>query len=335
MPPPAERLTLPRSRRRDARRVQPRAGQKGNLGAKGGRSGGPSRLRHTLLSQLTGWAFVLPASALVVGLSIFPATWAFFISRQETDLIAPATNVGWNNYEQMLNDPGVADAVRHTLFFAALFVPTSVIAGLLLSVALNRPLRFQWFYRTCIFVPFVASAAATGILANFVFDPNFGVANNVLRVLGIPQQGFLEDATQAMVVLVVISLWGSIGFNVVIYLAALQDVSQDVVEAAIVDGAGPWQVFRYVIVPELRPVTVFITIWQTIIALQLFDIVYTTTKGQPLDSTVTIVYYLYREAFELFRYGYASAIAYGVFTVTMAITAFMIWYAKRAKVEAF
>jgi multiple sugar transport system permease protein len=297
--------------------------------------GGPSRVRRTLLNQLTGWAFVIPASAIVVGLSIFPAVWAFFISRQKTDLIAPATNVGWDNYQLMLDDPGVADAVRHTLFFAVLFVPTSVIAGILLAVALNRPLRFQWFYRTCIFVPFVASAAATGILANFVFDPNYGVANNLLRVLGVPQQGFLEDTTQAMVVLVVISLWGAIGFNVVIYLAALQDVSQDVVEAAIVDGAGPWQVFRHVTLPELRPVTVFTTIWQTITALQLFDLVYTTTKGQPLDSTVTIVYYLYREAFEVFKYGYASAIAYGVFTVTMVITIFMIWYARRAKVEAF
>jgi multiple sugar transport system permease protein len=292
-------------------------------------------LRRTLSNHLTGWAFVIPASVVVIGLSIFPAGWAFFISRQETDLIAPATDVGWDNYQLMLDDPGVADAVRHTLFFAALYVPISVIAGALLAVALNRPLRFQWLYRTCIFVPFVASAAATGILANFVFDPNYGVANNVLRVLGLPQQGFLEDQTQAMVVLVVISLWGSIGFNVVIYLAALQDVSTDVVEAAIVDGARPWQVFRHVTVPELRPVTVFTTIWQTITALQLFDIVYTTTKGQPLDSTVTIVYYLYRQAFELFKYGYASAIAYGVFAVTMLITIAMILYARRAKFEAF
>ena len=115
-------------------------------------------------------------------------------------------------------------------------------------------------------MPFVASAAATGILANFVFDPDFGLANNALAVLGLPQQGFLPTPHQAMLVLVVISLWGSIGFNVVVYLAALQDVSHDIVEAAIVDGASGWQVFRYVIVPELRPVTVFIAVWQTITA---------------------------------------------------------------------
>jgi multiple sugar transport system permease protein len=285
--------------------------------------------------QLTGWGFVLPASIIVVGLAVFPAGWAFLISRQKTDLISPSQPAGWDNYQRILDDPGVLEAAQHTLLFSVLFVPISIVAGILLAVALNRPLRFQWFYRTCIFVPFVASAAATGILANFVFDPNFGVANNMLRVFGLPKQGFLEDQTQAMLVLVIISLWGSIGFNVVIYLAALQNVPGDVVEAAVVDGARPFQVFRYVTLPELRPVTVFTAVWQTITALQLFDIVYTTTKGQPVDSTVTIVYYLYRQAFELFRAGYGSAIAYCVFAVTMLITMFMVWYSRRSGVEAF
>jgi multiple sugar transport system permease protein len=271
----------------------------------------------------------------VIGLAFFPAGWAFVISRQKTNLFSPPRDVGWANYQLMLEDPGVRSAVWHTSFFAALFVPISIAGGLLLAVALNRELRFQWFYRTCIFVPFVASAAATGILANFVFDPDFGVANNVLRNLGLPEQGFLTDTTQAMVVIVIISLWGSIGFNVVIYLAALQDLSQDTIDAARVDGAGPARVFWHVVVPELRPVTVFTTIWQIITALQLFDLVYTTTKGQPLDSTVTIVYYLYRQAFELFRYGYGSALAYGVFALTMVLTLIMILYSRRAKVEAF
>lgn len=278
---------------------------------------------------------MLPATALIIGLAIFPAGWAFLISRQKTNLISPPVNVGWANYQLMLEDPGIRSAVAHTTFFAALFVPISIVGGLVLAVALNREIRFQWFYRTCIFVPFVASAAATGILANFVFDPDFGVANNLLRKAGLPEQGFLTDPTQAMVVLVVISLWGSIGFNVVIYLAALQDISQDTMDAARVDGASPFRVFWHVVMPELRPVTVFTTIWQMITALQLFDLVYTTTKGQPLDSTVTIVFYLYRQAFELFRYGYGSAIAYGVFALTMLLTLIMVMYSRRAKVSAF
>jgi multiple sugar transport system permease protein len=293
------------------------------------------RPRRTWREHLTGWSFVLPASAIVIGLSVFPAGWAFVISRQKADLISPPQSVGWDNYRLILDDPHALDAARHTLFFAALFVPTSIIAGILLAVALNRPLRFQWFYRTCIFVPFVASAAATGILANFVFDPNYGLADNFLRVLGLPKQGFLEDPHQAMIVLVLISLWGEIGFNVVIYLAALQSIPDDIVEAAIVDGAGPTSVFRYVTLPELAPVTVFVAIWQTITALQLFDIVYTTTKGQPGDATVTIVFYLYRQAFQLFHAGYGSALAYCVFAVTMVFTGLLVWYARRTGTEAF
>ena len=162
-------------------------------------------------------------------------------------------------------------------------MPASILLGILLAVALNRKIRFIGFYRTCIFVPFVASAAATGILANFVFNPEFGLVNNLLRVLGLPQQGFLEDPDQAMVVIVVMSLWEQLGFTVVVYLAALQDVPKDLVEAA---GRRrlPLQVFRHVTMPQLAPVTVFVAIWQTITALQLFDLVYTTTRGGPLDA---------------------------------------------------
>ena len=293
------------------------------------------RSRRSWREQLTGWSFVLPASVVVIGLSVFQAGWAFVISRQKADLISPPQPVGWDNYRLILDDPHALEAARHTLLFAALFVPTSIIAGILLAVALNRPLRFQWFYRTCIFVPFVASAAATGILANFVFDPTYGLADNFLRVHGQPRQGILEDPNQALAVLVVIALWGEIGFNVVIYLAALQNIPGDVVEAAIVDGAGPVSVFRFVTLPELAPVTVFTTIWQTITALQLFDIVYTTTKGQPGDATVTIVYYLYRQAFELFHAGYGSALAYCVFAITMLFTGMLVRYARRSGTEAF
>ena len=283
----------------------------------------------------TGWAFIAPATLVVIGLSIFPAVWAFFISRKKWNGISPAKPVGWANYQAMAQDTGLRDAVGHTLFFTAIFVPVSIAIGILLAIALNQKIRFIWFYRTAIFIPFVASAAATGILANFVFNPQFGVANSILRTLGIPEQEFLEDPTQALLVICLISLWGSIGFTVVIYLAALQDISQDVVEAAVVDGANARQVFRYVTLPELAPVTVFTAVWQTITALQLFDLVFTTTRGGPLGATQTVVYYIYAQAFQFTRYGYGSAIAYGLFAVTLLITIGMVVYARHAKVEAF
>jgi multiple sugar transport system permease protein len=302
-------------------------------------SGEPSqrarRWRRSAGRAATGWAFVGPGTALVIGLSIFPAVWAFLISRTRWNGIAPARDIGWTNYRRMAEDPELWDAVRHTFLLTALFVPSSIVLGLLIAIALSQPIRLITFYRTCIFVPFVASAAATGILASYVFNPQFGSANEVLRLVGLPAQQFLENPHQVLVVLCVIALWGEVGFTTVVYLAALQDIPKELVEAARVDGATRAQVFRHVTVPELRPVTVFTGVWQTITVLQLFDLVFTTTRGGPLDASQTIVYYVYELAFQTQRYGYGSAVAYGLFAITMLLTVGMLLYSRRAKVEAF
>jgi multiple sugar transport system permease protein len=210
-----------------------------------------------------------------------------------------------------------------------------VLLGLFLAVALNRDIALIGLYRTAIFVPFVASAAATGILSTYLFSPQYGLANNVLRLVGIPAQDWLEDANQAMLVIAIMSLWGQAAFTTVIYLAALQDIPNELLEAARIDGANRWQTFWRVVWPELGPVTVFVTIWQTIGALQLFDLVYTTTRGGPYDSTKTIVYYLWDKAFHALDFGTGSAAAYVLFAVTLLITIGMALYARRRNLEAF
>ncbi|MBU2670413.1 sugar ABC transporter permease [Actinoplanes bogorensis] len=284
---------------------------------------------------LTGWAFAGPATVLVVGLSLFPAVWAFFISRARWNGISPGVPVGWANYERLVSDPDMLAAARHTLLLTVLFVPSSIVLGIVVAIALNQRIRLIGFYRTCIFVPYVASAAATGILAGFVFNPQFGAANDVLRHLGIPQQQFLESPTQALYVICVIALWGEVGFTTVIYLAALQDIPRELVEAATMDGASRWRVFRHVTLPELRPVTVFAAVWQTITAVQLFDLIYTTTRGGPLNSTQTVVYYIYELAFQTQRLGYGAAAAYLLFAVTLLLTLGIIWYSRRRGSEVF
>jgi multiple sugar transport system permease protein len=293
------------------------------------------RRGRALRRNLTGWAFAGPASLLVVGLSLFPAVWAFFISRTKWNGIAPATDVGWRNYQRIAQDPDMAAAAQHTLVLTALFVPASILLGILIAIALNQRIRLIGFYRTCIFVPYVASAAATGILASFVFNPQFGAANEALRRLGLPAQQFLENPVQALLVVCVIALWGEVGFCAVIYLAALQDIPRELVEAARVDGASPWKVFIHVTLPQLRPVTVFTAVWQTITAMQLFDLIYTTTRGGPMNSTQTVVYYVYELAFQTQRLGYGAAVAYLLFAVTMLLTVTVIWYSRRRGSEAF
>lgn len=294
-----------------------------------------SRRFRRWVETLQGWAFVGPATVIVLGLSIFPAAWSLVLSLQKWDGFSDPTMIGPANYSRLVTDDQFWDAVRHTLFYTVLFVPTSALMGLFLAVALNRKIRLIGFYRTAIFVPFVASAASTGILATYLFSPQFGLANDVLRRLGLPQQGWLEDPSQAMVVIAIMSLWGQAAFTTVIYLAALQDVPAELTEAAKIDGANPWQTFWRIVWPHLSPVTVFVVVWQTIGAIQLFDLVYTTTRGGPLDATKTIVYFLWERAFRTLEFGYGSAAAYVLFAVTLLITIGIVVYSRRRNLEAF
>jgi len=291
--------------------------------------------RRRGLSTLTGWAFVAPAMVIILGLSIFPAAWAFLLSLQKWNGFAPPKFVGGANYTRLMSDEEFWAAVSHTGLYVVLFVPASVLLGLFLAVALNRDIPLIGLYRTAIFVPFVASAAATGILSTYLFSPQYGLANNVLRSIGLPAQGWLEDPSQAMLVIAIMSLWGQAAFTTVIYLAALQDIPNELLEAARIDGANRWQTFWRVVWPELGPVTVLVTIWQVIGALQLFDLVYTTTRGGPLDATKTIVYYLWEKAFKALDFGTGSAAAYILFAVTLLITVGMVLYARRRNMEAF
>jgi len=293
------------------------------------------RSRPRRAETLQGWSFVLPATAIVVGLSLFPAAWALLLSMQKWNGFTEPTFIGLDNYRAMGEDADLVSAIGHTVLYTALFVPSSVLLGLLLAVVLNRRVLFVGVYRTAIFLPFVVSAAATGILASYLFNPQYGLVNAVLRTMHLPQQGWLEDPHQAMVVIAIMSLWGQAAFTTVLFLAALQDVPVELVEAARIDGANRWQAFWHITFPQLAPVTVFATIWQTIGAVQLFDLVYTTTRGGPLRSTETVVYHLWTSAFRELQLGYASAVAYGLFGATFLISLGVVLYARRSGTSAF
>lgn len=284
---------------------------------------------------LSGWAFVAPASLLVLGLSIFPAGWSVLLGLQSWNGFTDPVFVGGENFAQIFTDPDFLNAIAHTGVYTALFVPMSVLAGLFLAVALNRRIRLIGFYRTAIFVPFVASAAATGILSTYLFDPEYGLVNNLLRALSLPTPGWLRDPNQAMLVIALMSLWGQAAFTTVIYLAALQDVPVELVEAARLDGANRWQTFWRVIWPHLSPVTVFTVVWQVIQAIQLFDLVYVSTRGGPLDATTTVVYYVWEKAFRQQQFGSGSAAALVLFAITLLATIGVVVYARRRGMEAF
>jgi multiple sugar transport system permease protein len=267
----------------------------------------------------TGWAFVSPSVVIILGLSVVPVVWSLLLSFQVNDLVSPSEWVGLANYKALIADPTFGAAVKHTLIYTVLYVPLSVVGGLAIAIALDRKIKFIGLYRTLVFVPFVVSAAAQGVLFSFVLDPEFGVANSLLHKVGLPTQGFFSDPGQALPLLVVISLWSGTGFCVIVYLAGLQGVSAELVEAARIDGAGRFGVLRHVILPALSPVTVFLLLFQTIGALQLFDLVFVTTKGGPLGSTTVIVYFIWEKAFKSFTAGYSAAAAYALAVALLVV----------------
>ncbi|WP_344234871.1 sugar ABC transporter permease [Kribbella hippodromi] len=278
----------------------------------------------------TGWAFVSPSVVIILGLSVVPVLWSLLLSFQVNDLVSPSEWVGLANYKALLKDPAFGSAVTHTLIYTALYVPLSVIAGLGIAIALDRKIALIGLYRTLVFVPFVVSAAAQGVLFSFVLDPEFGVANSLLHKVGLPAQGFFSDPGQALYLLVAISLWSGTGFCVIVYLAGLQGVSSELVEAARIDGADRWGVLRHVTLPALTPVTIFLLLFQTINALQVFDLVFVTTKGGPLGSTTVIVYFIWEKAFKTFTAGYSAAAAYTLAVALLVIGAALRIYRRRA-----
>lgn len=296
-----------------------------------GRASASPRARR---EALTAWGFVGPAVIVILGLSVVPVVWSLLLSFRADDLVTPGRWVGLDNYRALSKDPGFENAVENTLVYVGAYVPLSTAGGLALALVLNRRIRFVGVYRTLVFVPFVLSATAQGVLFSFVFDRQFGAANALLHHIGVSPQGFLADPGQALYVLLSISLWSGVGFCVVVYLAALQDVPAELVEAARIDGAGRAQILRYVTLPALGPVTVFLVLWQFITAVQVFDLVYVTTKGGPLGSTTVIVYFVWEQAFRMFTAGYGAAAAY-VLAVALLVAggAARLWFARGERGE--
>jgi multiple sugar transport system permease protein len=280
--------------------------------------------------QFTGWAFVTPGVAIILLFSAAPIVWSAVMSFQKSNLLTPSSPfVGLKNYRQMVHDPIVGQAIAHTLIYTALFVPGTMIVGLFLAVAMNRKIRFISLYRTVAYATMAISTISEAIVFIWLFDPSYGVVNYFLNLIGVPSQPWLNSPSQALFVIVIMTIWGWTGFAVVIYLAALQGVPSTLIEAAAIDGATPWRTFRRVTLPLLSPASLFLAVWLTINAMQLFDEVYLSTSGGPLNATTVLVYYLYQQAFVNFNFGYASAIAYFLFVVILVVTAIQFRVGRR------
>jgi multiple sugar transport system permease protein len=285
--------------------------------------------RRRLADNFAGWGFAGPSIVLILGLSFIPMAWAFLLSLTNSNLVTGGHFIGLDNYHALLKDPLLAKAFKNTVIFTLLYLPIGLAGGLAVAMMLNQKIRFIGFYRTCFLVPFIAASAAEGLLMGFIFDPDFGIVNSAFARLGIPRQRFLESPHEALLVLAVVYFWTQFGFNVVIYMAALQDVPKEVLEAAEIDGASGWSKFRHIVLPTVRPVTFFLMVWGVIETFQFFDLVFTTTKGGPLNATLTLVLYVWKLAFTFFTAGYGAAVAYVLFFSSLAVIIVGLVYGRR------
>jgi multiple sugar transport system permease protein len=243
------------------------------------------------------------------------------IATTDWDLIASPRFVGRANFQRaVLVDPAVWTALRVTTTYAVVSVPLQLGFGLALALLLNARVRGQSIYRTIYYLPAVLSGVAVALLWRWIFAGDFGLLNAGLALVGIDGPGWLTDRAWALPALMLMSLW-SVGAGMVVYLAGLQGIPTDLSEAALVDGAGAWARLRHITVPVMTPVLFFQLVIGLIRALQVFTEAYVMTKGGPGDATLFFMLYLYRNAFESFRMGYAAALAWILFLYILLLTA--------------
>ncbi len=274
--------------------------------------------------MIWGYVFIAIPIVWLLVFSVGPILFSGWVSLHRWDMITPVAEMpftGLENYEYILTRDNVfPKALGNTFLYAIGGVTANVVLGLAFALLLNTKIRGRTLWRVLYFLPVITAPIALGVIFAFIFNRNYGVVNSLLVMLNLPRQGFLNDPNQAMLVLIAISIYQYVGYYIVIYLAGLQDIPQDYYDAARVDGASSWQEFRFITLPLLRPVVLFVVVTNSIGALQVFDLVFATTGGAPANSTMTVVLYMYDTAFKFSRMGRASAMAFVLFAIILVIT---------------
>ena len=266
--------------------------------------------------KFAGWLFVLPAVAGILIFIIIPVICSFGLSFAKWDLINPIEFAGLENYRVIFTEPLFFKILVNTVVFAISTSIFGVIIPLILACILNSKIRGAEFFKTAYFLPFITPMIVIGIVWEWIFDPNIGLLANVLNL----HINWLYDTTFAMPALIIVTVWKLIGYNMIIFLSSLSGISNSMFEAAKIDGADLFQTFCYVTVPLMAPSIFFVVIITAVSSFQVFDLIYLMTQGGPLDSTNVIVYAIYKNAFEYFNAGKASAIAYVLFFIILVLT---------------
>jgi multiple sugar transport system permease protein len=238
------------------------------------------------------------------------------------------TFIGFDNYIRMLESDEFWQVLKNTAIYTFGTIPLNMGVSLIIAYALNKKLAGKKFLRTAFFAPVVISPVAAAVIWRWLYDPNFGLVNYSIGIIGIDPINWLNDPTAAMFALIIMGVWKTFGINMVLFSAGLSGIPENYYEAAEIDGAGGWSKFWNITVPMLAPTTFFILIMSMISSFQVFDLVYVLTSGGPLGSTKVMVFYIYEYAFKFFEMGYASAASYILFAILFALTMIQVKYMK-------
>jgi multiple sugar transport system permease protein len=290
--------------------------------------------------SMAAWWFVAPALIVIGVFFVLPVLAALVVSFTDFDIYALADIgnlrfIGLRNYVRLLETPTFWHALGNTLYFVVVGVPLSIGASLGAALLLNSPLaRAKSFFRTALFTPVVTTLVAVAVIWRYLLGTRYGLINYTLGRLGIAPVDWLGDPHWAMPAIILFAVWKSFGYNMVILLAGLQSIPQELYEAARMDGASRVQQFRYITLPSLAPILLMVSILTIAGHFQLFAEPYVMTQGGPLQSTVSVLYFMYEEGFKWWNLGSASAVAFLLFLFIFAVTVVQLWLAPRRAVVA-
>lgn len=284
---------------------------------------------------LAAWVFVAPALIVLVVFFGLPVFSALLLSLTDFDLYALADwrnlrFVGLGNYSELLQMPIFWKSLGNTFYFVIVGVPLSISVSLGAALLLNAPAtRFRAFFRTALFAPVVTTLVAVAVIWRYLFHTSYGLVNWALGHLGIPAVDWLGDPHWAMPTIILLAVWKNFGYNMVIFLAGLQAIPQDLYEAARIDGASRRRQFLHITLPMLGPVLMVVGVITVAGYFQLFAEPYVMTRGDPLQSTVSVLYFMFEEGFRWWNLGRASAVAFLLFLIILAVTAAMMRFGRR------
>ena len=271
-------------------------------------------------------AFLLPFAVLYLAFIIGPAVYGLIMSFFDASLVQPGLGgfAGFGNYAEALQDPDFWSSLWHTVWFTILTTPPLIVLAFVLALLADRVGRGRWFFRLAFFAPFILPSAVVALIWIFMYTPELGLIETGLSKIGVTAPAWLGDPTWAMPSLAITTVWWTLGFNFILYLAGLQEVPREIYEASSIDGAGPWQQIRRITIPMLGRTTTLVAVLQVIASLKVFDQMYLMTAGGPNFATRSVLQYVYDQGFTNFRLGYAAAVSMLFFLVVLAVSA--VWF---------